>query len=68
MPKPPARASRSDSAVKAAHEVVGLYGDPDTSWGIAVDLGVRGPDLDQVNHRLARLCATHEHLGACSTR
>ena len=42
MPKPSARAPHSDSAFKAAHEVVGLYGDPDTSWGIAVDLGVRG--------------------------
>ena len=38
---PDSRPTRSDPAVKGAHEVVGLYGDPDTSWGIAVDLGVR---------------------------
>ena len=40
----PARSVRRDPAVRDAHEVVGLYGDPDTSWGIAVDLAVR--DLD----------------------
>ena len=38
----PARArSQRSRRSRSAHEVVGLYGDPDTSWGIAVDLGVR---------------------------
>jgi len=63
----PARVPPTDRAVKGAREVVGLYGDPDTSWGIAVDLGVRGPDPGQATERLARLCATHEHLGAAPT-
>jgi hypothetical protein len=52
--------------------VVGLYGDPDTSWGIAVDLGVPPAvsgvgfriDPGAVAERLAALCAAHTHLGA----
>jgi len=61
------RASRRNPAVKGAHEVVGLYGDPDTSWGIAVDLGVRDLDPEQATVRLAGLCAAHAHLGAAPT-
>jgi hypothetical protein len=63
----PRRAAHLDAAVREAHEVVGLYGDPDSSWGIAVDLGVRDPDPDQATERLARLCAVHAHLGAAPT-
>ena len=61
----PARSVRRDPAVRDAHEVVGLYGDPDTSWGIAVDLTVREP-----RHRSARptgwprCVRRHDHLGA----
>lgn len=51
-----------------AREVVGLYGDPDTSWGIAVDVGVAPlvPRLEPevVVERLAELCALRPHLGA----
>jgi hypothetical protein len=57
------RASRADSAVAQAHEVVGLYGDPDTSWGIALDVGVEELDPQGPADRLARLCADHAHLG-----
>ncbi len=60
----PARSVRRDPAVRDAHEVVGLYGDPDTSWGIAVDLTVRELDTKRVADRLAALCARHDHLGA----
>ena len=60
----PAHPARRDPAVKGAQEVVGLYGDPDTSWGIAVDLGVPRLDPGTVAERLAALCATHTHLGA----
>jgi hypothetical protein len=59
----PLRPARRDPAVKEAHEVVGLYGDPDTSWGIAVDLGVRELDAGLAAERLAALCAGHDHLG-----
>ena len=55
---------RRHPAVKDAHEVVGLYGDPDTSWGIAIDLGVRDLDAERVPERLAALCDAHPHLGA----
>ena len=60
----PVRPARRDPAVKEAHEVVGLYGDPDTSWGIAVDLGVRDLVSGQAAERLEALCASHAHLGA----
>src|SRR4051794_20837591 len=62
-PMGPTRGSRPDAAVTGAHGVVGLYGDPNTSWGIAAELGVREPDLRQANERLAALCAAHTHLG-----
>jgi hypothetical protein len=58
------RASRADQAVARAHEVVGLYGDPDTSWGIALDLGVADVDPHEAADRLAQMCADHPHLGA----
>ena len=64
----PARPTRRDPAVKDAREVVGLYGDPDTSWGIAVDVGVAPltPRLEPevIGGRLAELCAGRPHLGA----
>ena len=60
----PARPTRRDPAVKEAREVVGLYGDPDTSWGIAVDLRVPGINPGSVAERLAVLCAAHARLGA----
>ena len=60
----PAHPTRRDPAVKEAREVVGLYGDPDTSWGIAIDLGVSRLEPGPVAERLAVLCAAHSHLGA----
>ena len=59
-----ARHSRGDPALRRAHEVVGLYGDPDTSWGIAADFEVRGLDPELAAGRLRALCERHQHLGA----
>lgn len=48
-----------------AHEVVGLYGDPDSSWAIVAEFGFAEPlDPAALEDRLARLCAEHPHLGA----
>ncbi len=53
-----------DSAGRQAREVVGLYGDPDTTWGICLELGFRGPlGSDQVQERAAALVERHPHLG-----
>ena len=60
----PARSVRRDPAVREAHEVVGLYGDPDTGWGIAVDVTIRGLNTTRAADRLADLCAHQDHLGA----
>jgi hypothetical protein len=47
-----------------ATEVVGLYGDPDSTWGIALDLGLEVPaDADLVGRRAELLAADHPHLG-----
>lgn len=44
--------------------MVGLYGDPDTTWGIAVELCFDEPmPLAGVHERLALLFARHQHLG-----
>ncbi|RNL64934.1 hypothetical protein EFK50_02835 [Nocardioides marmoriginsengisoli] len=52
------------SAGRQAHEVVGLYGDPDTTWGICLELGLAAtPDPAEAADRLAALVAEHPHLG-----
>lgn len=57
-----------DAAGRQAREVVGLYGDPDTTWGIALELGFDGPQAtDEVDQRLSRLVATYPHLGSVPT-
>lgn len=52
------------AAGRQAHEVVGLYGDPDTTWGICLELGLATP-LEAVGagERLATLAAAYPHLG-----
>ncbi|WP_134766336.1 hypothetical protein [Nocardioides sp. 1609] len=51
-------------SVRDAQEVVGMYGDPDTTWGICVELRLAGAvDADLVAHRVADLCAREPHLG-----
>jgi hypothetical protein len=53
-----------DSAGRQAREVVGLYGDPDTTWGICLELGLSTPlGAHEVARRLARLVPLHPHLG-----
>lgn len=65
MTRPPRRAGVVDSSVRDAHEVVGLYGDPDTTWGICAELTVARPvDPDAAAERMTRLCHVHQHLGA----
>lgn len=52
-------------AVRRAHEVVGLYGDPDVTWGISLELVFADPvDLTGAPDRLRRLVQDHPHLGA----
>jgi hypothetical protein len=47
-----------------AREVVGLYGDPDATWGIAVEVGLDPcPGAEQVREGLEALLAAHPHLG-----
>lgn len=53
-----------DSAGRQAREVVGLYGDPDTTWGICLELGFTAPLVPAaVRERAAALVAEHPHLG-----
>lgn len=53
-----------DTAGRQAREVVGLYGDPDTTWGICLELGYADPlDAATVDGRLSSLVAPYPHLG-----
>lgn len=55
---------RQESAGHRAREVVGLYGDPDTTWGIGLELGFDDPvDVVALDERGAALAAGHPHLG-----
>lgn len=55
---------RTDSAGRLAHEVVGLYGDPDTTWGICLEVGLVAPAaLLAARGRVADLFDLHPHLG-----
>ena len=52
------------SAGRQAHEVVGLYGDPDTTWGICLELELdHAIDAAEAEIRLAELAARYPHLG-----
>ena len=62
------RPSHHDSAGRQAREVVGLYGDPDTTWGICLELGFSDPlEAAVVRERLAPLVAAYPHLGPAPT-
>ncbi|MCX6395367.1 MAG: hypothetical protein NTV23_02650 [Propionibacteriales bacterium] len=55
---------QADTAGRKAHEVVGLYGDPDTTWGICLELGLDEQiDVAGASRRVADLVAAHPHLG-----
>jgi hypothetical protein len=57
-------ATTADPAVAAARRVVGLYGDPTVTWSIVLALTTRAPaERAVVAAALARLVATHPHLG-----
>lgn len=58
--------SAPDAAGWQAREVVGLYGDPDTTWGICLEIGLAAPlSPHQVAERAAALVAEYPHLGPC---
>jgi hypothetical protein len=53
-----------ESAGHHAREVVGLYGDPDTTWGIGLELGFEPPlDVEDLASRVGPLVEEHPHLG-----
>lgn len=53
-----------DSAGRQAREVVGLYGDPDTTWGICLELGFADRLLPvELQQRAAALVGAYPHLG-----
>ncbi|MFC6153237.1 hypothetical protein [Nocardioides yefusunii] len=60
------RVPESDfDAVRLAHEVTGLYGDPDVTWGISLEAEFETPlDPVQITTRLQGLVAEYPHLGA----
>ncbi|MGZ8742989.1 MAG: hypothetical protein ACXWXO_08710 [Nocardioides sp.] len=52
------------SADERGREVVGLYGDPDTTWGIGAEVGLaRNLAADEVERGLRALSEQHPHLG-----
>jgi hypothetical protein len=54
-----------ETAGHRAREVVGLYGDPDTTWGIGLDTQWSTPiDRDAVANRLAEVVEAFPHLGS----
>ena len=59
-----AAARPHDHAGSDAHEVVGLYGDPDSTWGIAAELALDAPlAVGDLRHRAAALTVAHPWLG-----
>lgn len=55
---------RVTDAVRRAREVVGLYGDPDVTWGISLALTYGAPlDLIDAPARLGRMVEEHPHVG-----
>lgn len=55
-------------ALRMARAVVGLYGDPDVTWGISLEATFDAPvDLAEVGARINALVAAHPHLGVVPT-
>ncbi len=55
---------REVEAAKQAAKVVGLYGDPDVTWGISLEVVLEQPcELDDARARLEMLFAEYPHLG-----
>ncbi len=56
---------RPTPVMASAHEVVGLYGDPDSTWGIGLVAELAVPQEAAVlEPRLRRLVEQHPHFGA----
>ncbi len=54
-----------DPAVRTAREVVGLYGDPNATWGICLEAGLTASlDAADAQRRLTALVDAHPSLGA----
>ncbi|WP_110238641.1 hypothetical protein [Nocardioides gilvus] len=54
----------NETALRRAQEVVGLYGDPDVTWGISLELSFAEPvDLTGAPARLTTMVREHPHLG-----
>ncbi|MCD4534821.1 hypothetical protein LRP67_12070 [Nocardioides sp. cx-169] len=63
-PTPAARRDPLAPSVREAREVVGMYGDPDTTWGLCLEVRLTRPeDAGTVAERVAKLCARRPHLG-----
>ena len=63
---PPHRADTPevDDAVRQARRVVGLYGDPDVTWSIVLQIDLtEAVSLDDCSARLPALFEAHPHLG-----
>lgn len=55
---------QQDPAGRRAREVVGLYGDPDTTWGICLEVGLTDPvSAADLGARRDALLADYPHLG-----
>jgi hypothetical protein len=64
--RPPRRADTPDvdDAVRQARRVVGLYGDPDVTWSIVLQLDLaEAVSLESSSTRLLPLFDAHPHLG-----
>lgn len=59
---------KNEAALQRAREVVGLYGDPDVTWGISLEVSFDAPvDLTGAAPRLAAMVGEHPHLGPVPT-
>lgn len=53
-----------EQAVRQAQQVVGLYGDPDVTWGISLEAVFDASvDLTGLEERVRAVVAEHPHLG-----
>lgn len=68
VPRDLGQTQDATDAVRRAKEVVGLYGDPDVTWGISFEVSFTDPvDLTGARERLAAMVAGHPHLGVVPT-
>ena len=59
---------RVPDPMRHAHEVVGLYGDPASTWGICVELAFSDSlDVERIRQRADQLVVDYPHLGSTPT-